>query len=168
MQNVEMMMDRLKDVHKRAAIGYGVLGVLVIGITFAADLVPRSRIAQLAELGVGAVFVVIFAAVIYRQPRIELGRIHISNWWWLSALLVFSNAWRAFTYFNDGLGWHVEIANLSVTRVEPQPIAFVNAALMAIIVILLARSAWAGFSSWRAQRLEVAATETPSPPTRTI
>ena len=140
MQNVELMMDRLKDVHKRAALGYGVLGVLVIVITFAANLVPRSRIAQLAELGVGAIFVVIFAALIYR------------GWWLLSVPLVFSNAWRAFTYFNDGLGWHVEITNLSVTRVEPQPIAFVNALLMMLIVILLARSAWVGFASWRTRR----------------
>ncbi|MBI3741987.1 MAG: hypothetical protein HY257_09575 [Chloroflexi bacterium] len=57
------------------------------------------------------------------------------------------------TYFNDGLGWHVETLPFSISRIEPKPIAFVNAALMTIIVLMLARSAWAGFSAWRARRL---------------
>jgi NhaP-type Na+/H+ or K+/H+ antiporter len=66
---------------------------------------------------------------------------------------VFSNAWRAVTYFNDGLGWHVELLPFSVTRIQPRPVAFVNAALMAIIVLMLARSAWVGFTTWRERRL---------------
>lgn len=153
----ENKVDDTLQRHRQAALIYASLGVLVIVITLAAGLVPRSRVAQIAELGVGAIFVMIFAALIYRQPRIELrrGRIHIfiQNWWLLSAVLVFSNAWRSFTYFNDGLGLHVELANFSVSRIEPQPIAFVNAALMLVIVIALARSAWFGFVIWRARRV---------------
>jgi hypothetical protein len=126
--------------HREAAITYAGLGVVVIAITFAAGLVPPSRQSAVGELAIGAVFVVFFAALIYR------------GWWPLSALLVFSNAWRALTYFNDGLGWHVEMLPFSVTRITPQPAAFVNAALMAAIVFMLARSAWAGFSVWRARR----------------
>ena len=126
--------------HKEAALAYGGLGVLVILITFAAGLVPRSRTAQLAELGIGAVFIVIFAALIWR------------GWWPIALLLVASNLWRTITYVNNGLGWHVEALPFSVTRIPPQPAAFVNAALMAIIVFMLARAGLAGFVAWRDAR----------------
>jgi len=133
------MSDALRR-HGQAALTYAGLGLVVIFITFAAGLVPRSRMAQVAELGVGAVFIVIFAALIWR------------GWWPMSLLLIFSNLWRVFTYFNDGLGQHIELLPFSVTRIEPKPIAFVNAVLMTVIVIMLARSAWAGFSAWRAAK----------------
>ena len=127
--------------HRQAAFTYVGLGILVILITFAAGLVPAGRSNPLAELGIGAIFIVIFAALIYR------------GWWLVSALLIVSNTWRAVTYFNDGLGWHMELLPFSLTRIEPQPVAFVNAALMVVIVFMLARSAWVGFSAWRAARL---------------
>jgi len=126
--------------HRAAALTYVGLGLLVIVITFAAGLVPSSRRGAIWELAVGAIFVVIFAALICR------------GWWLIAVPLIFSNAWRAFTYFNDGRGWHIEFLPFSVTQIEPKPIAFVNAALMAVIVFMLARSAWAGFSAWRARR----------------
>ncbi len=127
--------------HRAAALAYGGLGVLVIVITFAAGLVPASRRSAIWELAIGSVFVVIFAVLIYR------------GWWPLSALLVFSNTWRAVTYFNDGLGWHIEMLPFSITRIQPKPVALVNATLMAIIVFMLARSAWTGVSMRRARRL---------------
>ncbi len=127
--------------HRQAALTYIGLGVLVIFVTFAAGLVPAGRSNPLIELSIGAVFIVIFAALIYR------------GWWLISALLILSNIWRAITYFNDGLGWHMELLPLSITQIEPKPVAFVNAALMVVIVLMLARSAWAGFSTWRARRL---------------
>lgn len=123
--------------HRQAALTYVGLGILVILITFAAGLVPAGRANPIVELGVGAVFLIIFAVLIYR------------GWWVISALLIFSNTWRAVTYFNDGLGWHIELLSFSITRIEPSPIAFVNAILMAVIVFMLARSAWTGFSTWR-------------------
>ncbi len=126
--------------HRQAALTYVGLGLLVILITFAAGLVPAARRGVIWELAIGAVFIVIFAALIYR------------GWWPLSALLMFSNTWRAVTYFNDGLGWHIELVPFSVTRIEPKPVAFLNAALMVVIVIMLARSAWAGWQAWREQR----------------
>ena len=134
------MTDTLRY-HRQAALTYVGLGILVIFITFAARLVPTGRANPLIELSIGAVFIVIFAVLIYR------------GWWVISALLLFSNTWRAVTYFNDGLGWHMELLPFSITRIEPKPVAFVNAALMAVIVLMLARSAWAGFSAWRARPL---------------
>lgn len=131
--------------HKAAALTYAGLGLLVIAITFAAGLVPEGREQAATELTIGAVFIVLFAALIYR------------GWWPIAALLVFSNTWRAFTYFNDGRGWHVELLSFSVTRTEAQPVAFVNAVLMAVIVVMLARSAWIGFSKWRRRRPNVEA-----------
>jgi hypothetical protein len=130
-------MERLHDPHKAAALTYGGLGLLVIVITFAAGLVPESRVNPVAELGIGAVFLVFFAVLIYR------------GWWPISAVLIFSNLWRVFTYFNDGRGWHVELLPFSVTPIEPQPVAFINAALMAVIVFMLIRSAWIGFMTWQ-------------------
>jgi hypothetical protein len=142
--------------HRQAALVYAGLGILVIVITFAAGLVPASRRGVVWELAVGAVFVVIFAALIYRQPRVAVRwrdrHIVFEEWWLLSALLVVSNTWRAATYFNDARGWHVEVLPWSVTPIEPKPIAFVNAVLMAAIVAMLARSAWVGFTTWRMTR----------------
>ena len=130
------------DPHKTAALVYGGLGIVVILITFLADLVPEGRANAALELGIGAVFLVICAVLIYR------------GWWLLSAFLVFSNAWRVFTYFNDGRGMHVGILSRQVTPTQPQPVAFVNAALMVVIVAFLARSAWFGFRKWRMTRRE--------------
>jgi hypothetical protein len=126
--------------HRQAALAYALLGLVVIALTFAAGLVPASRRGAIWELAIGAVFVVIFAVLIDR------------GWWLLAAVLVLSNTWRALTYFNDGLGWHVELRPWSVTRQPPQPAAFLNAGLMAVIVVMLARSAWAGFAAWRLRR----------------
>ena len=126
--------------HKAAALTYAGLGLLVIGITFVAGLVPEGREQAAAELTIGAVFIFIFAALIHR------------GWWPIAAVLVFSNTWRALTYLNDARGWHVELTSFSVTRIEPQPVAFVNALLMAVIVFMLARSAWIGFLTWRRRR----------------
>ena len=129
------------DPHKAAALAYCGLGLLVIFITFAADLVPRSRGGAVPQLVIGAVFVVLFAGLIWR------------GWWPLSVLLILSNAWRASNYFGAGLGLHVELPGLSIASVEPKPAAFANAVLMMVIVLLLARSAWSGFSDWRTRRL---------------
>jgi len=122
--------------HHQAAFTYAGLGILVIIITFVAGLVPSSRRGVIWELAIGGVFVLIFAVLIYR------------GWWLLSALLITSNLWRAVTYFNDGLGWHLEVLPFSLTRVEPKPIAFLNAALMVIVIVMLARSARVGFLEW--------------------
>ncbi len=123
--------------HRQAALTYAGLGLLVILITFVADLVPAGREGAAWELAIGAVFIAVFAVLIYR------------GWWPLSLLLVFSNAWRAITYFNDGLGRHIELIPFSVTQIEPRPVAFVNAVLMGAIVVMLARSAWGGWNVWR-------------------
>lgn len=135
-------MEGLRDPHKSAALAYGGIGLLVILITFLAGLVPEGRENPVAELSIGAIFLLIFAVLIYR------------GWWPLSGLLVFSNSWRAFTYFNDGRGVHVELLPFSVTQIRAQPVAFVNAALMAVIVFMLARSAWTGFTNWRKRHQE--------------
>ena len=128
--------------HKAAALTYGGLGVLVILITFAAGLVPPNRAGAIWQLVIGALFVLVFAALIYSR-----------GWWWLSAPLALSNTWRTITYLHAGLGLHVDLRALSITSVESRPLAFLNAALMAVIVFMLARSAWIGFSDWRTRRL---------------
>lgn len=134
------MGEEVSRYHRQAALTYVGLGLLVIAITFLAGLVPTGREGAALELAVGAGFIVLFAALIYR------------GWWPLAALLVVSNSWRAITYFNDGLGRHVELLPFSITRIEPQPIAFVNAALMLVIVFMLARSGRAGWNAWRKRR----------------
>jgi hypothetical protein len=133
-------MNSWQNPHKAAALTYGGLGVLVILITLVARLVPAGRPNAALELGIGAVFIVLFAFLIYR------------GWWPISALLLFSNSWRVFTYVNDGLGRHVELFPYRVTPIEARPVAFVNALLMLVIVLMLGRSAWIGFSSWRRGR----------------
>ena len=109
------MTDTLRY-HRQTALAYIGLGVLVILITFAAGLVPAAVESRLLEFSIGAIFVLIFGALIYR------------GWWLISALLVFSNTWRVVTYFNDGIGLHIELRSFSITEIEPSPVAFVNAA----------------------------------------
>ncbi len=139
---MDVLMERVSsNPHKAAALAYAGLGVLVIFITFATEMVPRSREDAVWQLVIGVVFVLVFAVLIWR------------GWWLLSALLILSNAWRVTTYFSAGLGWHIELPALSIKSVEPIPAAFANAALMAVIVLLLVRSAWIGFSDWRTRRL---------------
>ncbi len=132
----------LRNPHKAAALAYGGLGVLVIFITLAAGLVPPNQADAIWQLVSGAIFVLIFAVLIYWR-----------GWWLLSALLVFSNVWRTINYLNAGLGLHIDLRAFSITPIEPKPVAFVNAALMAVIVFLLVRSAWIRFSDWRTRRL---------------
>ena len=135
-----MLRELRNNPHKLAAVTYVGLGILVILITFGAGLVPPSRSNPIRELSVGAVLIPIFAIFIYR------------GWWLITALLILSNSWRAFTYFNDGLGRHVELSPYSVTQIDPQPVALINAVLMAVIVTMLVRAAHAGFSAWRTHR----------------
>ena len=70
----------MTDPHKAAALAYGGIGLLVILITFLAGPVPEGRQNPVAELSIGAIFLLIFAVLIYR------------GWWPLSGLLVFSNS----------------------------------------------------------------------------
>jgi len=132
----------MPDPHKTAALIYGGLGAVVIVITLLAGLVPQGRTNAAVELGIGMVFVIICAVLIYR------------GLWVVSALLVFSNTWRVITYFNDGRGVHMELLSMSITQTQPQPVAFLNAFFMAIITGFLARSALLGYQKWRIQRQE--------------
>lgn len=134
-------MTEAQRYHRQAALTYLGLGAVVILITFAAGLIPEGRANPFFEVGVGAVFIAIFAGLIYR------------GWWPISGLLIVSNTWRMVTYFNDGLGWHMELLPFSISRIEPSPVAFINAVLMAMIVFMLARSARAGFLAWRTRHL---------------
>lgn len=128
----------LMNPHKAAALAYGGLGIVVIVVTFAAELVPATRRDAVGSLVVGTGFVLVFAALLYWR-----------GWWLLSALLVVSNLWRATNYVGHGLGLHVDPLGAGITAIPPRPVAFVNAALMAVIVLLLARSARIGFAGWR-------------------
>ncbi len=114
----------------------------MIIITFAAGLVPPTREDAIWQWVSGAIFVLIFAVLIYWR-----------GWWLLSAFLIFSNVWRMTNYFNAGLGLHIELRAHSITPVAAKPLAFLNAALMAVIVFMLVRSAWTGLSDWRARRV---------------
>ena len=131
----------LRNPHEAAALAYGGLGVLVIVITFAAGLVPPTREGAIWQATTGAGFVLVLAALLYWR-----------GWWVLSALLVVSNLWRTSNYAGHGLGLHLDPRTLSISAIPPRPVAFVNAALMAVIVLLLARSAWIGFRAWCTRR----------------
>ncbi len=114
----------------------------MIFITSAGGLVPLTREDATWQLVICAISVLFFSVLIYWR-----------GWWLLSAFLVFSNLWRTINYFNAGLGLHIELRAHSITPVAAKPLAFLNAALMAVIVFMLVRSAWIGFPDWRARRL---------------
>lgn len=123
--------------HRRAGIAYGLLGGLVVLLTFLFELVPPEREGAVLELAVGAIFIAIFAALIYR------------GWWMLSLLLVFTNLWRGFQFLRQGLGWRGGVDAAGAPPAPAEPLAFVNVGLLGIVVVFLAHSAWAGWNRHR-------------------
>lgn len=135
----------MRRIHRQAGLAYLGLGLAVIAVTFAGGLAPAERASARVELLVGTGFIVLFAWGIGR------------GWWPVTALLTVTNTIRSLVFAGDAFGAHFELLPPRWIAVEPRPLAFVNALLMAVIVVFLARSARAGHRARRRREADAAA-----------
>jgi hypothetical protein len=119
---------------RQAALAWAGLGSLMLLNTFFAELDLRSRIEQAVDLGLGSLFVLASAVLLGLDIRIR----GIAWSVWLARLLLVPGLWRMLVLIRDGLirpaapggdGWPL----LPVA-------ALINAALLSIALVLLARA----------------------------
>ena len=148
------------DKFRQAAVTYVGLGVVVIALTLVAGTSPQRGTPPLIGLLIGAIFVVIFGAVIYSYAW-------VTRWWarraiaMLTGILVVPNVLRSLQYFINFLGYRLEIATADTLTssksifaigrfglvIHPSEFSFpilflICALLMMCIVYMLARAAW--------------------------
>lgn len=134
------MAEQVRSRYRVAGLAYFALGMSVAVITFAAGLVPEQR--QMAggpgaTLAAFAAVFAAFAALIYHAHR------HWSLRLVAGALLV-TNSWRAAVFTLNSVGWHAELIPPQVVPIQPRPLALINTALLALIVLSLARAVLMG------------------------
>lgn len=119
---------------RQAALAWAGLGSLVLLNTFFAELGLRSQADQAKELGLGALFVLTSALLLGLDIRI--GGLAWSVW--LARLLLVPGLWRLFALLRVGLA--VQGAGEGDWPHLAQAAALINAALMSIVLVLLARA----------------------------
>ncbi len=146
-----------------AATIYFVLGALIMAITvLTPGLASPERRADLIHLAIGLPFFALFAlAVAYgdrafawllRGARMAPEKAARAGRWTrekLVMLLTLSALGRTFVFTANGLGWKPGVDwrpfAVSMEAIPPMPRMLVNAALMAVIVVVLARVSWVPF-----------------------
>ena len=149
--------------YRTTGVIYFVLGALIMTITvLTPGLASPERRADLIHLAIGLPFFALFAlAIAYgdrafawllRLARMPPERAARAGRWTrekLVMLLTLSALGRTFVFAANGLGWKPGIDwrqfALSMEAVPPMPRMLVNAALMTVIVVVLARAAWLPF-----------------------
>lgn len=134
--------------YRRAALIYCVLGVVILAVTVATPgLASPERRADLVHLLVGLPFFALFAAAIAWGDRL-LGRwLHEK----LVMLLTLSAIGRTVVFVGNALGYQPRLrGGFQVESIDPFPRMWINAVLMAIIVVQLARASWIPW--WEAKR----------------
>jgi hypothetical protein len=135
------------DKFRQAAMTYVGMGVVVIALTLVAGTSPQRGTPPLVGLLIGAIFIVIFGAVIYSYAWVTRGwaRRTVAI---LTGILVVTNALRMVQYVINFVGYRLEISFKALSlAVHPSefsfPIIFLMCALlMACITYMLARAAW--------------------------
>jgi hypothetical protein len=135
------------DKFRQAALTYVGLGVVVIALTLFAGTSAQRGTPPLIGLLIGAIFVVIFGAVMYAYGWVtqRWARRAIAI---LTGIFVLTNALRALQYFINFLGYRLEL-NFKPLNIAIHPSEFsfpmiflICALLMAGIAYMLARAAW--------------------------
>ena len=134
--------------YRRAGLIYLVLGTVILAVTVATpELASPERRADLIHLLVGLPFFALFAAAIAWGDRV-LGR-------WLREklvmLLTLSAIGRTLVFVSNALGYQPRFrGGFQVEDIDPSPRMWINAVLMAIIVVQLARASWIPW--WKARK----------------
>ncbi len=149
--------------YRQAAAVYIGVGVPVIIITlFTPGLTSPSRYSEVARLFFAVPFFLLFGFLIYKGDQVfaalarRLGTPHerserIGAWVQekLAMLLTLSALGRTFVFASNTVGWQPEIhytpPAFHLHPIDPLPLMTVNAGLMTIIVVVLARASWVPF-----------------------
>lgn len=149
--------------YRSAGAIYFALGALIMAITvLTPGLASPERRADLVHLLVGLPFFALFALLIAYGDRavawlLRLLRMGADSATRLGSqvreklvmLLTLSALGRTFVFAANGLGWRPSLTwrpfAFSLEGIPPMPRMLVNAVLMAIIVVVLARAAWVPF-----------------------
>lgn len=125
-------MDDRRARLRQAALAWAGLGSLVLLNTFFAELDLRSRADQAMELGLGAVFVLASAVLLGLDIRFK----GVAWSVWLARLLLVPGLWRMLTLLQAGLA----AQDAGDWPHLVQAAALINAALLSIALVLLARA----------------------------
>ena len=125
---------------------YITAGAAVVVLTLILGLVG-ARLPRLLLLFPGLVFVVLFGLFIFLSPRLWRWRWTIAATRWLVRLLAFTNAGRTLLFVLNAFGLNVHVFRgtgpaFYIVRTDPNPLFLINAALMALITVMLARAGW--------------------------
>lgn len=149
--------------YRTAGAIYFVLGVAIMAITVATpELASPERRADLIHLAIGLPFFALFAlAIAYgdralawllRGVRVAPEKAERAGRWTrekLVMLLTLSALGRTFVFAANGIGWKPGIDwqpfTLAMEVVPATPRMLINAFLMAIILVVLARASWMPF-----------------------
>ncbi len=149
--------------YRTAGAIYFVLGVAVMAITvLTPELASPERRVDLIHLAVGLPFFALFALLIaygdralawlLRLVRVAPEKAASAGRWTrekLVMLLTLSALGRTFVFAANGIGWKPSVAwrpfALAMDVVPATPRMLINALLMAIILIALARASWLPF-----------------------
>jgi hypothetical protein len=147
------------DKHKQAGLTYFIGGLLVILFTFVTELIPQNRIAEAFLLFPGVLVVAFFAVLVYRGPTARRSVLAKRRWTpnlvkraaaaaprWTARILAVTNGVRAVLFLLNALGQNLHFTftpnRLLVVSSDPEPLFLVNAAVMAVIAMMLARAGW--------------------------
>lgn len=149
--------------YRVAGVIYFVLGLTVMTITVATpELASPERRADLVALAVGLPFFGLFALLIsygdrviawlLRAARMAPEKAARAGLWArekLVMLLTLSALGRTFVFTANGLGWKPAVGwrpfTMAMEVVPATPRMLINALLMAIILVALARASWVPF-----------------------
>ncbi len=120
---------------RQAALAWAGLGSLVLLNTFFAELGLRSRVDQAMELGLGALFVLASAALLGLDIRVRGAAWSV----WLARLLLVPGLWQMLASLRGGLAAQGAAGGGDWPDLA-QAAGLINAALMSIVLVLLARA----------------------------
>ncbi len=159
--------------YRAAGAIYFVLGVLIMGITvLTPGLASPERRADLIHLAIGLPFFALFALAIaygdravawllrlFRIAADSAVRLGLQVREKLVMLLTLSALGRTLVFAASGLGWKPSLSwrpfAFALEAIGPMPRMLLNAVLMAIIVVVLARAAWVPFLRRRGARTQM-------------
>lgn len=145
--HLKPLMTSRANKFRQAAVTYVGLGIVVIALTLVAGASAQRRTPPLLGLLIGALFVALFAVVIYSYAWVTKGwaRRTIAI---LTGIFVVTNALRTLQYLINFLGYRLELNFRALTiAIHPSEFSFpfiflICTLLMACITYMLARAAW--------------------------
>lgn len=133
-----IQVDNRRQRLRQAALAYAGLGILGMLNSFFGEVAPRST--SVIWLSLGVLFILASAMLVALDVRLRGVALSV----WLARLLILPNAWVMFSSIAYGfVGYRLEPLREPVLQhwlQMQQPAALVNAGLLSIIIVMLARA----------------------------